>query len=59
MDQEQIAMILAVHEPFAASLAEPPDAGAKPDWPRRPLVISSFMLAGVFLGYVFHGLRRK
>ncbi len=24
MDQEQIAMILAVHEPFAASLAEPP-----------------------------------
>jgi uncharacterized protein involved in exopolysaccharide biosynthesis len=59
MDQEQIAMILAVHEPFAASLAEPPAAGAKPDWPHRPLVISSFMLVGVFLGYVLHGLRRR
>ncbi len=59
MDQEQIAMILAVHEPFAASLAEPPASGAKPDWPRKPLVILSFMLVGIFLGYVVHGLRRK
>jgi uncharacterized protein involved in exopolysaccharide biosynthesis len=58
MDQEQIAVILAVHEPFAATLAEPPAASAKPDWPRRPLVICAFVLAGAFIGYSLYGLRR-
>ena len=35
MDQEQIAMVLAVHEPFAAQMAEPPAAGPKAAWPRK------------------------
>ena len=58
MDQEQIRMVLAVNEPHAASIAEPPSAGAKPYWPRKSLIMPSFVLIGMFLAYALFGLRR-
>lgn len=58
MDQEQISMVLAVGEPFAAQMAEPPAASAKPVWPRRALVLPAFVLAGMFAGYFIYMLRR-
>ena len=57
-DQEQIRMILAVNEPFAASLAEPPSASAHPVWPRKALVLLAFMFIGALGGYAVHGFRR-
>lgn len=58
MDQEQIAMILAVGEPYAAQLSEPPYAGTKPYWPRRGVVFPAFAMVGLVLGFAFFGLVR-
>lgn len=57
MDQEQIGMVLAVGEPFAAQMAEPPAASAEPVWPRRMIVLPVFVLAGMFAGYFAYMLR--
>lgn len=59
MDQEQIRMILAVNEPFAAALAEPPAAEARPAWPRKPIIVPAFIFAGMFAAYVFFAARRR
>lgn len=58
MDQEQIKMIMAVGEPFAAQMAEPPAAGAKPAWPRKSLILPAFAFAGMFAAY-FLALARR
>ena len=58
MDQEQIAMVLAVHEPFAATVAEPPSAAPKPSWPRKGVVLPAGLLIGMMLGFACFGLRR-
>lgn len=58
MEQEHVRMILAMDEPFAAIIAEPPAAGVKPYWPRKPIVLPAFVLAGMLLGYVISSLRR-
>lgn len=59
MDQEQISMILAVNEPFAASVAEPPSSSPRPWWPRRPVVLAIFTLAGMAAGYLAALVMRK
>lgn len=59
MDQEQIRMILAVDEPFAASVAEPPAAGPRPYWPRRSLFLAVFVMVGGFAAYALFCLRRS
>lgn len=59
MDQEQINMVLAVNEPFAAAIAEPAATGPRAAWPRKPLVLSAFVFAGMFAGYMAHLLRRS
>lgn len=59
MEQEHIQMILAMDEPFAAIIAEPPAAGVKPDWPKAPLVVPAFMLGCMLLAFVVYGLRRS
>ncbi len=59
MEQEQVRMILAMNEPFAATVAEPPSAGVKPVWPQRPLVIVFLTMVGAFLGYVFYASRKS
>lgn len=58
MDQEQINMILAVNEPYAAAIAEPPAAAPKPTWPRKSLVLPAFVFTGFFAGYIVYMLRR-
>jgi hypothetical protein len=59
MDQEQISMVLAVNEPFAAAVAEPPAAGPRPAWPRKTLVLPGFVFAGAFAAYMIFLLRRS
>lgn len=59
MDQEQIRMILAVGEPFAAQMAEPPSASPRPVWPRRAVVFPACVLVGALIGYAVFGLRRR
>lgn len=59
MDQEQISMVLAVNEPFAAAIAEPPAAGPRPTWPRKTLVLPGFVFAGMFGAYMIFLLRRS
>lgn len=58
MEQEHILMILAMDEPFAAIIAEPPSVSPRPWWPRKTLFLSVFLLAGMLAGFAFHGLRR-
>lgn len=59
MEQEHVRMILAMDEPFAAIIAEPPAAGVQPYWPRGSMILPVFMLGGMVLGYAFYTLRRK
>ncbi len=58
MEQEHILMILAMDEPFAATITEPPSVSVRPWWPRRSLVLPAFVFAGAMLGFVLWGLRR-
>jgi len=58
MDQEQIRMILAVNEPFAAMVAEPPAASPKPAWPRKSVVFPVFIFSGLFILYLIYAIRR-
>ena len=51
MEQEHILMILAMDEPFAAVLAEPPSSTPRPAWPRRGLVLALCMLLGAGAGF--------
>lgn len=51
MEQERILMILAMDEPFAAIVAEPPAVSVRPVWPRRSLIFAGFAFAGAFLGF--------
>ncbi len=54
MEQEHILMILNMDEPFAATIAEPPMAGAEPDRPRKALVYTIFLLVGAFFGTLLY-----
>lgn len=49
-DQEQVNMILALNEPFAAIMAEPPAMSAKPVWPDGKMIFPLLGFAGAFLG---------
>lgn len=51
MEQEHILMILAMDEPFAAIVAEPPIVSVRPVWPSRALIFAGFAFAGAFLGF--------
>ncbi len=51
-DQEQVRMILALNEPFAAMMAEPPSVSAKPVWPDKKLLFPLLGFIGAFLGFV-------
>lgn len=54
MDQEQVKMILALDEPFSASLAEPPAVSAKPVWPDRKISFPLLGFIGAFLGFMLY-----
>lgn len=58
MEQEHVRMILAMDEPFAAIIAEPPAAAARPAWPRKSVVLPACILAGMIAGYALSSLRR-
>lgn len=51
-DQEQVQMILALNEPFAATMAEPPSVSAKPVWPDKKLLFPLLGFIGAFMGFV-------
>ena len=51
MEQEHVLTMLAMNEPFAATIAEPATTGIAPDWPSYPIVIGVFMFAGMFWNY--------
>ena len=59
MDQEQIAIVLAVHEPFAAQAAEPPATAPKAAWPRKMVVLPAGLFVGALLGFALFALRRS
>lgn len=52
MEQEQVRMILALDEPFAAALAEPPAVSSKPVWPDKALLFAVFALMGAATGFL-------
>jgi hypothetical protein len=58
MEQEHILMILAMDEPFAAIIAEPPSVSATPWWPRKSLILPAFAFAGMLAGFALWGLNR-
>ncbi len=58
MEQEHVRMILAMDEPFAAIVAEPPSAGVKPQWPKRSIVFPVFAAVGMLLGFAAFNIRR-
>ena len=51
IEQEQIRMMLAMDEPFAAVVAERASASSRPVWPRKSLVFPAFMIGGAILFY--------
>ncbi len=50
MREEEVAMMIAMDQPYAAALAEAPAASARPVWPRRALFFPVFVLVGAILG---------
>lgn len=51
-EQEQVKMILALNEPFAAMMAEPPAVSVKPVWPEKKLLFPLLGFVGAFLGFM-------
>lgn len=58
MEQEQVMMMAGMDQPFAAAIAEPPAAGAKPVWPNRTLALPLAALVGAMFGFFVSGFRR-
>ncbi len=58
MEQEHIMMMLAIDEPYAAIMPEPPVTHVRPDWPRPGFLLPLFMLVGAAAGYVVFAARR-
>jgi uncharacterized protein involved in exopolysaccharide biosynthesis len=58
MEQEHLEMILAMDEPFAATVAEPAFAGARPAWPRTRIILPFGLLIGAFLGYALFTVKK-
>jgi hypothetical protein len=56
-EQEQISMMAAMDEPYAAAVVEPPAASPRPTWPPRALVLAVFMAAGTMAGAMAAGVR--
>lgn len=52
MEQEQVAMILALNEPYAAVVSEPPSVSAKPVWPDARMIFPALGLIGSFIGFL-------
>lgn len=50
MREEEVAMMIAMDQPYAAALAEAPAASARPVWPRRSLFFPVFALVGAMVG---------
>lgn len=60
MDQEQIRMILALNEPFAARVAEPASSlSSRPSWPRWRVVVPFCAMLGAFAGALYASYRRS
>lgn len=59
MEQEHILMILAMDEPFAAIIAEPPSASVRPWWPRKSLIFPGFACVGMVLGFALWSAKRR
>ncbi|MCB1556616.1 MAG: hypothetical protein KDJ15_04795 [Alphaproteobacteria bacterium] len=58
LEQEQIRMILAMEEPFAATVVEPAATGPRPYWPRKTLITLASLAIGAFFGYLVGAARR-
>lgn len=56
--QERRRMLVAMDQPFAAEIVEPPAASAKPDWPSKPLVLLAAIFIGMLAGFTLSSLRR-
>lgn len=59
MEQERLKMLVSLDQPYAASVVEPPSAAARVVWPDVYLIFGGFILAGLMLGYVVHGFRKR
>lgn len=58
-DQEQVSMILALNEPYAALMAEPPAMSARPVWPDRKMIFPLLGFIGAFLGGALYAALRR
>jgi hypothetical protein len=59
MEQEHLEMILEMGGPFAAAVAEPAFAAAKPAWPRPRILLPLGAAIGAFIGYALFSLRNR
>lgn len=50
MREEEVAMMIAMDQPYAAAPTEPPAASSRPVWPRRALFFPVFALVGAMIG---------
>lgn len=50
MREEEVAMMIAMDQPYAAAPTEPPAASARQVWPRRALFFPAFALIGALIG---------
>lgn len=57
MEQEHIAMLTRMDEPFSARVVEPPSASVRPVWPRKGPTLLILAVLGALAGFVEH-LRR-
>ena len=57
LEQERLKMMVSLDEAYAASVVEPPAVSSKPKWPDPYMIYPIFILLGVFLGFIIHGLR--
>ncbi len=56
MEEERLKMLVSIDQPYASSVVEPPASSEKPAWPDPFLIFPVFILAGAFIGFIFHGL---
>lgn len=56
-DQEQISMIAAMDEPYAAAVIEPASASPRSSWPPRSLVFAVFLALGAASGVLWSWAR--
>ncbi len=55
--EERQKMLIAMDQPYAAELVEPPSASPKPVWPRGSVIVPFCLLIGAFFGFLMFSFK--